>query len=81
MRVLDEVDSFMERWVYMNTCQYSPILEAPEMPAVPSSGWGHVELTDAMLDPVMAKIKVLQDSMLTTGMVVKEFVRKSIGPL
>ena len=64
----------------MDASTYSPLLLNPGAPASPSSGWGHVKLSDWRLTFVWKRLARLQELEVTVLVVVKEFVRRRVTP-
>ena len=58
-----------------------PLLQHPQSPAEPSSGWGHAKLIDRRLIRVWSRLAELKKAGVTVLMVVRELVRRRIAPL
>ena len=43
---------FRTRWVFVDAGVLNPLLQAPAMPAIPNSRWGHQKLMSPFLAPV-----------------------------
>ena len=65
----------------MDAHTFSSLLTIPGSPALPSSGWRHVRLTDRRLAFFWKRLVRLQELGVTSPMVVKEFVKQRLAPL
>ena len=65
----------------MDAAVLSPLLLLPSAPAIPSSGWGHVELVDRWLGHVWARLAKLREEGVTAPMVARELIRQRIALL
>ena len=72
---------FRKQWLFVDAGTRNPLLLTPRAPVVPSSGWGHVKLTDRWLARVWKRLARLQELEVTAPMVVKEFVQQRVAPL
>jgi hypothetical protein len=76
-----KVESYRNRWVFMDAHEVNPLLLTPTTLPTQSPGWGHQMLTDPRAQPVLARIAAHGDAKLTGAMIVKEFLGQRITTL
>jgi hypothetical protein len=74
-------EGFRKHWVYVDATTHSPLLQIPEKPAAPNSGWVREELTDRRAALVWQRLDGLKKNGVTAPMVVREFITQRIAPL